>query len=49
MRTEFEDHYDLDDDGDGQTDELETRLGLDPRDRLIMPIPEWSLHWTLIT
>ena len=29
----IEDHYDLDDDGDGQTDELETRLGLDPRDR----------------
>ena len=28
-----EDHYDLDDDGDGQTDELEIRLGLDPRDR----------------
>ena len=27
-----EDHYDLDDDGDGQTDELEIRLGLDPRD-----------------
>ena len=29
----IEDHYDLDDDGDGQTDELEIRLGLDPRDR----------------
>ena len=30
---QVEDHYDLDDDGDGQTDELEIRLGLDPRDR----------------
>ena len=29
----IEDHYDLDDDEDGQTDELEIRLGLDPRDR----------------
>ena len=29
----IEDHYDPDDDGDGQTDVLEIRLGLNPRDQ----------------
>ena len=28
MRTDWKTNYDLDDDGDGQTDELEIRLGL---------------------
>ena len=43
-----EDHYDLDDDGDGQTDELEIRLGLDSRMPLIMLTWEWCRLWTSI-
>ena len=43
-----EDHYDLDDDGDGQTDELEIRLGLDQGMPLIMLTWEWCRLWTSI-